>query len=46
MILVTIQYVLYIFNDLLVFLLILNICYTGVGFIIVICVWQGFELHC
>ena len=43
--LITLQYILYMFEIKLIFLLILSTCYMLIGFIFVVCVWHGIEIH-
>ena len=43
--LITIQYLLYMFEVKNLFLLILSTCYMLIGFIFVVCVWHGIEIY-
>ena len=43
--LITLQYIMYMFEIKLIFLLILSTCYMLIGFIFVVCVWHGIEIH-
>lgn len=44
-VLITLQYVLYMFEIKFIFLLILSTCYMLVGFVFIVCVWHGIEIY-